>query len=107
MSAAVMISCACPDRECAERIAASLVDDGLAAAVHMREVATRYRWRGEVVAGDEVVLDIFTSANRFDGIATRIGELHPYELPPIHMVDLHPGTPGYLRWLTSAGAEPG
>jgi periplasmic divalent cation tolerance protein len=107
MSAAVMISCACPDRECAERIAASLVDDGLAAAVHMREVATRYRWRGEVVAGDEVALDIFTCATRSEAVAKRIGELHPYELPPIHMVDLQVGTPDYLRWLTSAGAEPG
>jgi periplasmic divalent cation tolerance protein len=102
----IVIGSAAPDRVTAERISAALVEEGLAAAVHVREVASRYRWKGEVVAAGEHVLDIYTSADRYDAVAARITALHPYEMPPIHVVPILDGPPGYLAWIASAGAVP-
>jgi len=106
MDRPVIIVSAAPDEAIADRIAAALVEEGLAAAVHVRAVRSRYRWKGEIVAGVEHVLDIYSSAGRLEAVTARIAALHPYEMPGVHMVEVAGGPEPYLRWIASAGAAP-
>jgi periplasmic divalent cation tolerance protein len=101
-----IIVTAAPDRATAERISQALVEGEIAAAVHIREVASRYRWKGEVVAGTEHVLDIYAPADALDAVRATIEKLHPYEMPGIALLPIADGPAPYLRWIATAGRDP-
>jgi periplasmic divalent cation tolerance protein len=97
---AIIVFNTCPDLASAERIATALVEERLAACVNrIAGVASTYRWHGEVQRGDEILLLIKTSGERFDAVRERIVALHPYELPEIVAVDVARGLPAYLDWI--------
>ncbi len=68
--------------EHAPRLARSLVEEGLAACVHVPAVGTStYRWKGEVAVDEEVLMVLKCAADRVDALRDRALALHPYELP--------------------------
>lgn len=92
--------CTCPDHTCAERIAGSLVEDGLAACVNiLPTVSSVYRWQGSLETSQESLLLIKTSNERYPEIERSIRALHPYELPEVIAVSVAQGLPDYLRWI--------
>ncbi len=97
---------ACPDRASAERIAALLVTEQLAACVNVLPgVHSTYRWRGAFEQADEVLLVIKTTALRYPALQARLPEVHPYELPELVAVEACDGLPAYLHWVAE-GATP-
>ena len=99
---AVLVFCTCPDEPTAERIAAALVEQRLAACVNrIPGVVSTYRWKGEVQRDSECLLLIKTTIEHFDALRERIVALHPYELPEIVAVDIARGLPPYLDWIAS------
>lgn len=99
---AVLVFCTCPDETVADRIAAALVEERLAACVNrLPEVASTYRWKGEVHRDSECLLLIKTTIERFDALRERIVALHPYELPEVIAVDVARGLPPYLDWIAA------
>lgn len=99
---ATLALCTCPTRESVERIAATLVDERLAACVNVLPgVTSVYRWQGEVTSEAEVVLMIKTSAVRYPALETRLAALHPYEVPEIIALPIAAGLPTYLNWLAA------
>jgi periplasmic divalent cation tolerance protein len=67
----------CADREQAERIARSLVEQRLAACVNILPgVQSVYRWQGNVESASEVLLVIKTSADLVPGVEATIANLH-------------------------------
>lgn len=58
-----------------------------------------YRWEGALECADEVLLMIKTSAPRLEHLASRVRELHPYELPELLAVEVAAGLPAYLAWI--------
>jgi len=103
---AIIVLNTCPDLASAERIATALVEERLAACVNrIAGVASTYRWHGEVQRGDEILLLIKTSGERFDAVRERIVALHPYELPEVIAVDIALGLPPYLDWIASETAR--
>ena len=99
--------CTCPDRACAESLAASLVDARLAACVNVLEGLTSfYEWEGRVHKDQEVLLLIKTRGDRFDDLKDEICRLHPYELPEVVAVALHAGLDPYLRWIDECLKRP-
>jgi periplasmic divalent cation tolerance protein len=97
---AVVVFCTCPDVASAERIAAVLVDERLAACVsRIAGVVSTYRWRDEMQREDGILLLIKTASERFDAVRERIVALHPHELPEIVAVDIAAGLPAYLDWI--------
>ena len=99
MNAIVVLS-AGPDETSAERIAAALVDERLAACVsRIPGMASTYRWQGRTRTEPEVLLLIKTTSERFDAVRERIVALHPYELPEVIAVDVARGLPAYLEWI--------
>lgn len=101
MNTTVLIAlCTCPDAGVADRIAATLVDEGLAACVNLVPGLTSiYRWQGEIQRDAEVLLLIKTCEARLPELTHRVRELHPYELPELIAVPVSGGLPDYLEWV--------
>ena len=92
----------CPDPSSADRIAAALVEERLAACVNvLAGVRSTYRWQGQVQRADEVLLVIKTTSDRLDNLRERLPALHPYELPELIAVEAAGGLPAYLDWITT------
>ena len=90
----------CPDEACAERIARTLVEEGLAACVNiLPPMQSIYRWKGKIEDTAEQLLVIKSAVARFPAIRDRLRALHPYELPEIISVPIVDGLPEYLAWL--------
>lgn len=90
----------CPDADSAGRIATALVDERLAACVNVVPgLRSTYRWQGEVTRGDELLLIIKTSRDRFDALRERLPMLHPHELPELVAVEAADGLAAYLDWV--------
>jgi len=90
----------CPDGDTAERIAAALVDAGLAACVNIvAGVRSVYRWQGKRETAQEHLLVMKAPVDRYAELEKTIVEMHPYELPEIVAVPIDRGLDGYLAWI--------
>ena len=99
---ALICFCTCPDADSAERIAAALVAERLAACVNLLPgLRSVYRWQGKVEAAAEVLLLVKTSAEAYPALQERLRQLHPYELPELLAVEAASGLPEYLQWLAA------
>lgn len=104
---AIAVLITCPDAASGERIAATLVEERLAACVNLLPgVRSVYRWRGAVEHAEETLLLVKTAADRLDALTDRVRALHPYELPEIIAVDIAGGLGPYLRWIEQETAAP-
>lgn len=89
-----------PDRAAAQRLAASLIEQRVAACVNiLAPCRSVYRWEGAVQEEEEHPLLIKTSAVRYAALEAAIRAGHPYELPEIIAVPFERGLPGYLAWV--------
>jgi periplasmic divalent cation tolerance protein len=100
---ALLCLCTCPDAATAERLAASLVEERLAACVSLVPgLRSIYRWQGAIQRDEELLLLIKTTRARYPALQARLPALHPYELPELLAVEVADGLPAYLRWLADA-----
>lgn len=98
-----VVFCTLPSPEKASEIARILVEEQLAACVNLvAGLRSIYRWKGEVQDDTETLAIIKTTAERYDALAARILELHPYEVPEIIAVPLVGGHAPYLAWLADS-----
>lgn len=90
-----------PDTPTAERLAETLVAEGLAACVQIVPGMTSfYVWQGEPERSEELLLLAKTVHPR-DCLA-RIEALHPYETPEGVALPVTEGLAAYLRWAGAA-----
>ena len=91
-----------PDLASAEKLAALLVEQRLAACVNLlAPCASVYRWQGEIEKTQEYPLLIKTTEDRYAALEASIRANHPYELPEIIAVRITQGLPAYLQWVES------
>lgn len=89
-----------PDRVTAERIADTLVTEGVAACVNvLAECTSIYRWQGKLEHASEVPLLIKSTRTAYPRLESTLRELHPYELPEIIALPVSAGLPEYLNWV--------
>lgn len=89
-----------PDQASAEKLAAVLIEQRLAACVNVQSPCTSvYRWQGKVETATEVPVFIKTTRERYPALEAAIRAHHPYELPEIIAVPLVAGLPAYLEWV--------
>jgi periplasmic divalent cation tolerance protein len=92
-----------PDQAAAERLAATLVDERLAACAQVSgPISSTYRWEGTIERATECYCHLKTTNVRLAALRARIQQLHPYELPEIIAVPIIDGDAGYLRWIEEA-----
>jgi periplasmic divalent cation tolerance protein len=92
-----------PDADKAAQVARVLVEERLAACVNLiASVRSIYRWQGAVQDDAESLAIIKTTRERYPALATRLAELHPYDVAEIIALPLADGHPPYLAWLAGA-----
>jgi periplasmic divalent cation tolerance protein len=96
-----------PDEDCAQRIAETLVHEGLAACVSITApIQSIYRWQGSIERAREFGLMIKTSASRFAEMAARLQALHPHEVPEILALRPPMVLPAYAAWAIAETRKP-
>lgn len=99
---ALLVLTTLPDQACAEKLAASLVDQRLAACASIQAPCQSvYRWQGAVETACEVPLHLKTTVARYAALAAAIRAAHPYAVPEIIAVPITHGLPEYLSWLAT------
>jgi periplasmic divalent cation tolerance protein len=83
----------------ADQIAEALVQQRLAACVQILPMQSRYRWQGEVVRDNEILLLVKTRADLYPALEAAVLKLHSYQTPEIIQVPVLAGLPAYLDWL--------
>ena len=98
-----------PDQASAESLAATLVENRLAACVNiLQPCRSIYRWQGALETADEVPLLIKTTQARYPALEAAIRLRHPYDSPEIIATPITHGLPDYLNWVSAeTQAEPG
>ena len=81
----------------ADDLARTLVDERLAACVNLLDCRSVYRWDGDVVEDDEVVLLAKTTDERYDDLAARVVDLHPYDVPCVERFEDDP-VASFAEW---------
>jgi periplasmic divalent cation tolerance protein len=91
----------------AERLAAALVEERLAACVtQVPGVISTYRWEGRVTRDAEVLLLCKTRTDRFADLEARVRQLHSSQVPEIVLLPILDGSAPYLRWLDDSLTSP-
>lgn len=89
-----------PDRDVAERIAASLVTEGVAACVNvLADCTSVYHWEGKLNRTTEIPLLIKTTKAAYPRLQDALRKLHPYEIPELIALPVSVGLPEYLSWV--------
>ena len=90
----------CGNEEDAGALARVLVERRLAACVNaVSNVASTYRWKGEVQQDRETMLIIKTTSRRLAAVEQTIREKSKYELPEIIALPVRSGGADYLAWI--------
>jgi periplasmic divalent cation tolerance protein len=86
--------------EDADRIAAALVEQRVAACVNIvAGITSVYRWKGKVERDEERLLVIKTRRDRVEALRTALVSLHPYEVPELVVLPIEAGHAPYLAWI--------
>ncbi len=84
----------------AERIASMLVEARLAACVQiLPSIKSVYRWKGELVRENEVLLSAKTTREKFAELDRAVRAIHSYETPEIIALPIAAISDAYLEWL--------
>src|SRR5258705_6242008 len=90
------------DDERADALARSLVDEQLAACVHVHApVSSIYQWKGTVELERERPLVIKTARARLPELDRRLHALHPYDAPEFVVLSAEAGEADG-RWVSDA-----
>lgn len=96
----------CGNDEDASALARLLVERRLAACVNaVSQVASTYRWKGEVLEDRETLLIIKTTALRLAAVEQAIRKHSKYELPEFIALRVTAGGADYLSWVGESVAE--
>jgi len=83
-----------------ERIASMLIEARLAACVQiLPSIKSVYRWKGELVRENEVLLLAKTIREKFDKLEQAVRAIHSYETPEIVALPVAAVSDPYLEWL--------
>lgn len=90
------------DKEEAEKIGRTLVEERLAACVNIIDgMKSIYRWKGEVEEAQEAILIAKTPYHNVKPLTEKVKKLHSYECPCVVSITLteQEGNEDYLRWM--------
>lgn len=89
----------------AKSVGRALVEERLAACVNVIPgMVSVYRWEGALEEAEEAVLIAKTRAEKFDALARRVAEIHPYDTPCAIRLDIAGGLPPFLQWISDETA---
>lgn len=94
----VLTTLAAPDE--AQQFVRALLERRLVACGTLLPGArSLYRWQGQVVEEQEVVVLLKTRAARLEPLRAAFTELHPYKVPELLALPVEAGLEQYLQWI--------
>ena len=88
------------DRDEAERIGRTVVEERLAACINILAPCTSvYRWQGTIETAQEVPAILKTHSGRADALVERIASLHSYDTPCITVWPIETALKSYGEWV--------
>jgi len=90
----------CGNREQAERLAKSILEENIAACVQLSDITSFYHWDGTIANDKEVKLLIKTRADLYEKLEKHITKNHEYDIPEIIMLPIEKGSAAYLNWIS-------
>jgi len=94
-------------RRQARQLARALIEQGLAACVHIAPIESVYRWKGRLHQQREFQLSMQTSATRAAALQAALRALHPYELPALYALRASQVYEPYASWVADSCAATG
>ncbi len=82
----------------AEKAAATIIKERLAACASVFPVKSFFIWKGEFTAQREFVLELKINDGSYQKAEKRILSLHSYSLPQIIAFEVKRGSREYLQW---------
>jgi len=96
----IQVSVSASSREEADRLAAGVVDAGLAACGQViGPVTSTYRWEGGIQQASEWLLLFKTTSECFADLRRHVFRHHSYRLPEVIVTDIVAGGVDYLEWI--------
>lgn len=96
----VIVNVTVPDDATARSLTTVLLENRLAACVHVLPVGRScYRWEGKVEVEEEHLLLIKSTTTQLDRLEKAVLEAHPYEAPEIIVTPVVFGNQRYLEWV--------
>lgn len=96
----LMVYSTTPTKAVAEKLAAGIVQNKLAACVQsIPGVVSTYWWEGKVETGEEYLLSMKTTRELYPKLQDFITTMHPYDTPEIVTTNITGGLPKYLQWI--------
>lgn len=103
MSEPIQIVTTTPNREVAERIAKSLVEQQLVACAQIDgPILSFYEWQGKVEESTEFRCTLKTDRRLFSRIVAVMDDLHPYDVPGLIALPICDASSTYLDWLNKS-----
>ena len=108
MTGCCQVTTTWPDQAAANRAAATLVAERLAACAQVQgPIQSTYAWKGAIEQGQEWYCHLKTTAERLPALQRRIRELHPYEVPEVIAWPITGGEQSYLEWIRTEVGDSG
>jgi periplasmic divalent cation tolerance protein len=90
------------DKRQAVKIGRRAVEERLAACVNiLPSIRSVYRWNGKVIVGEEVLVMLKTTEQRYPALEKMILASHSYQVPEIIALPINRGSKQYLGWVLS------
>ena len=94
------------DRDAAQKLAAQVVSERLAACAQVDgPITSTYWWEGQVETADEWRLQLKTRTSLIEALTARVIELHSYDTPEVVAVPIIGGADAYLGWIRDETAD--
>lgn len=91
--------------DAAPSLARTLVEERLAACVNRVPCTSTYRWNGEIIEDEEVILLAKTTDERYPDLVSRVEAEHPYDVPCIERFDEEDVLPAFSEWITDSTSD--
>ncbi len=108
MSDFIQVTTAIDSEEGAQKIAQTLVEQHLAACVHVAgPITSTYWWHGKMEIEKEWTCAAKTRKELYSDVEKAIREVHPYDEPEIIALPIVDGSQSYLEWIAAETAGMG
>ncbi len=102
MSDFIQVTTAIDSQEGAQKIAQTLVEQRLAACVHVAgPIMSMYWWQGKIEVEAEWTCAAKTRQALYDEVEKAIRAVHPYKEPEIVALPIINGSRSYLEWIAT------
>lgn len=83
----------------AQVLARTLVEEHLVACAQiLPQIHSIYRWQGQIESEGEVLIWLKLPTSRYNRLAQRLGQIHPYQEPEVIVLGAAQVSPSYLAW---------